>query len=995
MFRLKLFGGTALEGAQGEASIASRRRSLALLALLGSAGERGLSRDKLAAYLWPESDSERSRHALAQTLYGIRRELSPELVVAAGNDLKIRSDLISVDLWEFESAISRGDFEAATAAYAGPFLDGFYISDALEFERWVESERSRLAHAFKSALHALEKQAVQRNDWRAACEWLRRAVSADPLDSALALRYMKALAAAGDRGTALRHGRVHETLIREELKVTPDPGVRAYMQQLRDDLRRGESTLPTPPSELPAAEVPQHRDTIVDRRSSPSRLFTPETPRALAVGDTAPVEREPIVATRPEAASRWRTSRVLMLAALLLAIGVPLSLGSRLVGRAHATSTPTLAVGSIRELGGSDTTGIVRALAEMLATNISRVPALHVISNTRIYEIVGRTSGVGDESARLAVAAEHAGATEIVQGVLSRRGTEEMRLDLQRIDLATGRVEGAYSVTGRDLFALVDSATAKLAADLQLPRSELRVADVTTTSLVAQRFYDEGLRAYYQVGDRRSALRLFQLALQEDSNFAMASYYAAHAGISVGDGSQLVEARRALRLSKRASDRERLLINAELRDLFSDPLGRSYAESLVAKYPNEPSGHLIIGDVFIHDGDFLAAIPHLRRVMVMDSFTIDQQSSRCRACEAYGLTTLAYMYADSMAAAERTARELVSRTPRVPGALMGLANVMEQMNRPDEALYYWGRMAEVEGGGITPLTRARIRIRAGQFKEADGLLSSEWSDANSPSSSRLDALWFGLISKRYQSQLTASRQIINEMLKLSPGDYTASQALGQLLFEMGQYAESAKLFGRLARIPNYPEMPWRTARDVSWNLAHVTTSVAAMGDTVRLARLADSLERIGTQSSYGRDGRLHHYARGLLARARGDEAGAVEEFRRAIYSPSMGYTRANFELGRSLLALHRPAEAVPVVRAALRGSLEASNFYLTHTELHELLARAYDALGERDSACVHYDWVSRAWENADAPFRARGAAARQRAATLRAAKIATALRTKT
>ena len=35
-----------------------------------------------------------------------------------------------------------------------------------------------------------------------------------------------------------------------------------------------------------------------------------------------------------------------------------------------------LAVGSVREFGGTDTSGILRVLAEMLATNMARVPSL-------------------------------------------------------------------------------------------------------------------------------------------------------------------------------------------------------------------------------------------------------------------------------------------------------------------------------------------------------------------------------------------------------------------------------------------------------------------------------------------------------------------------------------------------------------------------------------------------------------------------------------------
>ena len=48
---------------------ATQRRKLALLVLLASAGERGVSRERLLTYLWPESDSARARKSLAQLLY--------------------------------------------------------------------------------------------------------------------------------------------------------------------------------------------------------------------------------------------------------------------------------------------------------------------------------------------------------------------------------------------------------------------------------------------------------------------------------------------------------------------------------------------------------------------------------------------------------------------------------------------------------------------------------------------------------------------------------------------------------------------------------------------------------------------------------------------------------------------------------------------------------------------------------------------------------------
>ncbi len=65
-------------------------------------------------------------------------------------------------------------------------------------------------------------------------------------------------------------------------------------------------------------------------------------------------------------------------------------------------------------------------------------------------------------------------------------------------------------------------------------------------------------------------------------------------------------------------------------------------------------------------------------------------------------------------------------------------------------------------------------------------------------------------------------------------------------------------------------------------------------------------------------------------------------------------------MGKALLALARPEEAIPVLGGALRGPLDAGNLYANRTEIHALLARAYEAAGYADSAAVHEQWVSRA-----------------------------------
>jgi hypothetical protein len=148
-------------------------------------------------------------------------------------------------------------------------------------------------------------------------------------------------------------------------------------------------------------------------------------------------------------------------------------------------------------------------------------------------------------------------------------------------------------------------------------------------------------------------------------------------------------------------------------------------------------------------------------------------------------------------------------------------------------------------------------------------------------------------------------------------------------------------------------------------------ALVAAGDTSRLRGLVDSVADWGQRSAYGRDQRLHHYLRGMLFVAQRRDEDAVVELRQALNSPVHGFTRINYELGRALVRLHRHTEAIPVVRAALHGDIDGSNLYMTRTDLHELLAQAFDRSGNTDSAAVHYRAVARAWVRADPVYHVR------------------------
>ncbi len=256
MFRLETLGGLVLTDAAGEA-VMSQRRRLAFLALLAVAGERGLSRDKVLGYLWSESSSENARHSLEQLLYSMRKQVAEPLF--QGTDpLRLDTRSVQADVVEFARAMAAGDPARAVAVYRGPFLDGFYLAGAPEFERWAETERTRLEAEHSEALRRLAVEAHALGRRTTEIDLRRRLASADPLGERAALSLIRALVEAGDWAGALRHAREYEARVRDELPGAP-------VTDLMELVRRAGSERPTRPTPVPESAVDPGDRYVIER----------------------------------------------------------------------------------------------------------------------------------------------------------------------------------------------------------------------------------------------------------------------------------------------------------------------------------------------------------------------------------------------------------------------------------------------------------------------------------------------------------------------------------------------------------------------------------------------------------------------------------------------------------------------------------------------------------------------------------------------------------
>jgi DNA-binding SARP family transcriptional activator/TolB-like protein len=263
MIRLRTLGALDLRGSDGQElrGVLSQIKRTALLAYLALAIPRGYHRrDTLIALFWPEYDAEHARNALSQAVHFLRRSLGAEAIVSHnGDELGLGRTHLWCDAIAFEEALDAGRLSGAVELYRGELLEGFHISAAPEFERWLDAERARLAERYVRAVETLAVERESVGDFAGAIAWWRRLAARDPYSSRVSLRLMRAMVATGDPVAAIQQARVHETLLRQDLDVAPDPQVSELVRQLHS---RGGDATSTP--------VPEGAPSVASEVSSPA-----------------------------------------------------------------------------------------------------------------------------------------------------------------------------------------------------------------------------------------------------------------------------------------------------------------------------------------------------------------------------------------------------------------------------------------------------------------------------------------------------------------------------------------------------------------------------------------------------------------------------------------------------------------------------------------------------------------------------------------------------
>lgn len=471
-FRLITLGQLALIASDGseDASLSTRRRKLALLAVLATAG-RPLSRGVLAEMFWGDQDEERARHSLSDALSHLRRVLGRDAIASRQSDVWIAPDCkLTVDALELTAAAAARDTARAVELYRGPFMDGVTVPRSCTFEQWVSRERDRLERLFLSACDGRCFALARSREWDECATLAARWLGMAPLSVDAALYRLNALKAPLTRDAYARALVAYDRLVRrlrDEYALSPDPRVSALATDIAASLRA------TPPvmAEGPAfASVGAERAPVIVVAAS-AVAQVPAAPEpfegAVAAAAEAPLA-SPAPAPAPAAAlgraSRWITVAGSMAITLLLT--APSSHHRR---TRAPDETPVVAVAPVRVLGADASSAwIGAAIAQLMASDLADSGHVMVVPPERVVNAEGGSTAASDDATRrLGV---RLGATWIVDGGLVHGDTLYL-LDVSVREASSGRVVQLFTVTGRDMAGLARQAAKRLRSSALEPGS--------------------------------------------------------------------------------------------------------------------------------------------------------------------------------------------------------------------------------------------------------------------------------------------------------------------------------------------------------------------------------------------------------------------------------------------------------------------------------------------------------------------------------------------
>jgi tetratricopeptide (TPR) repeat protein len=689
-----------------------------------------------------------------------------------------------------------------------------------------------------------------------------------------------------------------------------------------------------------------------------------ESVRGLA--EEKPEEKAVISEPGTEKARRWRFWQTLApvgaaaVIALLILLLKPFGLDFKPSKEAIAYEN-RLAIMYFENLADpADSLGLGEIATNLLITDLAESAFLQVMSGERLSDILKL---IGKEDSRVidkAIAMRIAKRTEARWIVMGNILQVEPGIILtgQLIDVRSGNIEASQKVVGsagEDIFSMVDRLTVEIRNDLALPTEALReedrrVADVTTHSTEAYRYFLKGKDDYQKVYFN-DAIRNFEKALVYDSTLAMAYYYLAYL-----KDSRMAE--KAVKYSEYASQIDKYYINA-LNAEVAREIDTAVAElrKLIEHYPDEKNAYQLLGRYLKMQLKSDEAIASFEKAVEIDPLYKN------------AVNELAYMY-NSVGDFDRAIESInkyIELAPDEANPYDSRGDIYIRNGKVKEAIESYEAALKRKPDFYASLNKlCELLIYQRDYNRADSI--SKLLIGLDDGEQRLRGLFLRALLEMYRGEFDSALQTLDAGLEMvvKVRGYNNCPTYNQLkahIYEtLGDYKEALNERERVIEI-NHVFITGYIAADRHYQIQ----TLAQSGDYEAAEKMAqefydDLMEKGANMSSYW-------YAHGNIEFARGNYEAAVGDFEK-VWERYVSLTIPTlYMLGRSYQQLGRLEEAIDTYEELLEDyGRYRLQWGIWSVKTHYYLGICYEESGNLEEAIQQYQRFLDIWKDADHDF---------------------------
>ncbi len=603
-------------------------------------------------------------------------------------------------------------------------------------------------------------------------------------------------------------------------------------------------------------------------------------------------------------------------------------------------------------------------VTNLLITDVSESQYLNVVSSQRLYDILKLLGKEGTKTIDKNVASEvanKAGAKWMLLGSILQV-EPQIIVTSQLVEVKTGGILASQRINGEPnekIFSIVDKLTVELKKGLALPMEakpeETRsVAEVTTHSQEAYRYYLEGVDYFYKLYTVEGA-KSFRKAIELDSTFAMAYYWLAN--IETGEEGKRLAAK-AVEYSNKVSQKEKYFIECLKVGISGNREQEvKILKKIIAYYPDDKDGYFLLASIYqLQLKEFDSAVVYLNKTVAIDPLY------------KLGYNMLAYAY-NELGDFEKSIwaiNQYISLAPGEANPYDTRADLYAYNGKLDQAIDSYRKALEMKPDFYSSLMKLGcMYIYKEEYPRADSCFKV-LSSSNSRETRSNGRILLALIPL-YQGKFTEALQVLDDGIAADRMEQVEGES------SINKHGLKALIYGER----NQPDLALKeieTGRGVYLKINPqdpvemrdiYAIFLARDGKIKEAEEVLQSLRKnVEGKTKTG----MNNYWRalGIVELIKNNPSAAVSDLEKGMKEATSIHFEAGYFLAQAYLESGKIGEAVAELeKAILRYDEKRAIYAIWSVKVYYLLGMAYEESGWNNKAIESYEKFLDIWKNAD------------------------------